>query len=142
MTENIKIKTRSFNLDYDTFNVEQFGTWWEKYKDFFYNDYSNGIYIEIEDGEWRIFFDKINSNRTDSVGDGRQIYFSLEGSGKVGNDDYKSFLKLINYALTKDTNGGNLSRLFNLRFTADYINSLDKQRHTEETDRGLLEEIL
>ena len=141
MTENIKIKTRSFNLDYDTFNVEQFGTWWEKYKDFFYNDYSNGIYIEIEDGEWRIFFDKINSNRTDSVGDGRQIYFSLEGSGKVGNDDYKSFLKLINYALTKDTNGGNLSRLFNLRFTADYINSLDKQRHTEETDRAVKEKL-
>lgn len=141
MTENIKIKTRSFNLDYDTFNVEQFGTWWEKYKDFFYNDYSNGIYIEIEDGEWRIFFDKIYSNRTDNVGDGRQIYFTLEGCGKVGNDDYKSFLKLINYALTKDTNGGNLSRLFNLRFTADYINSLDKQRHTEETDRAVKEKL-
>ena len=140
MTENIKIKTRSFNLDYDTFNVEQFGTWWEKYK-VFYNDYSNGIYIEIKDGEWRIFFDKINSNRTDNVGDGRQIYFTLEGSGKVGNDDYKSFLKLINYALTKDTNGGNLSRLFNLRFTADYINSLDKQRHTEETDRAVKEKL-
>lgn len=141
MTENIKIKTRSFNLDYDTFNVEQFGTWWEKYKDFFYNDYSNGIYIEIEDGEWRIFFDKINSNRTDNVGDGRQIYFSLEGCGKVGNDDYKSFLKLITFALTKGKNGVEISRLFNLRFTADYINSLDKQRHTVETDKVVKEKL-
>ncbi len=141
MTENIKIMTRSFNLDYDTFNVEQFGTWWEKYKVFFYNDYSNGIYIEIEDGEWRIFFDKIYSNRTDNVGEGRQIYFSLEGSGKVGNDDYKSFLKLITFALTKGINGVEISRLFNLRFTADYINSLDKQRHTEETDRAVKEKL-
>ena len=141
MTENIKIKTRSFNLDYDTFNVEQFGTWWEKYKVFFYNDYSNGIYIEIEDGEWRIFFDKINSNRTDSVGDGRQIYFSLEGSGKVGNDDYKSFINLITFALTKGKNGVEISRLFNLRFTADFINSLDKQRHTVETDKVVKEKL-
>ena len=140
MTENIKITTRSYSLDYDTFNVDKFGSWWENYKDF-YNDYSDGIYVEIEDGEWRIFFDKINSDRKDNVGEGRQIYFALEGSGKIGNDDFQSFLKLIFFVLTKDRKKSQLSKLFNREFSAEFINMLDNKRHTVETDKAVKQKL-
>ena len=140
MTENIKITTRSYSLDYDTFNVDKFGSWWENFKDF-YNDYSDGIYVEIEDGKWRIFFDKINSDRKDNVGEGRQIYFALEGSGKIGNDDFHSFLKLIFFVMTKDRKKITLSKLFNREFPAEFINPLDNKRHTEETDKAVKQKL-
>lgn len=141
MIENIKIMTRSFSLDYDTFNVDKFGSWWENYKDF-YNDESNGVYIEIEDGKWSIFIDKINSNRRDNVGNpGRQIYFALEGSGEIGNDDYRAFLKLIFFFLTKDQAKKEISSLFNSEFPAEFINLLDKQRHTDETDQAVKQKL-
>lgn len=140
MTENIKITTRSYSLDYDTFNVDKFGSWWENFKDF-YNDYSDGIYVEIEDGKWRIFFDKINSDRKDNVGEGRQIYFALEGSGKIGNDDFHSFLKLVFFVMTKDRKKIALSKLFNREFPAEFINPLDNKRHTKETDKAVKQKL-
>lgn len=127
----IRFKTRKFTEDYIWFGkggVDQ--SWMDSYKRiFFKTDNDIQIFAELEDDNYRLYFDKIvTNNRIDK--DDRTIYYVLIANGKRGSESSKLMYKIVqNYLCGKKEK---LSAIFDEVFSMDYITSVYDTAKTEE----------
>lgn len=139
MMDEIKISTRKVSEDYIWFTPDSIDEKWRgKYKSTFFNPNKDiNFFVEITQNEYKVFFDKINSNRTDK--EGRTIYSVVMACGQRGSDSSKAVFKLFKFYFLR---GGEIVReLFNREFTENFIESVYDKAQTVEVKKQMNEKL-
>ncbi len=139
MIDEIKLSTRSKSEDYIWFSPDRIDEdWRDKYKSTFFSPTKDvNFFVEITHNDYKAFFDKINSNKTDK--EGRTIYSVLMACGKRGSESSKAFFKLFkHYFLYGDET---VRQLFNREFSENFIESVYNKAQTDEVEKQIKEKL-
>lgn len=131
----INLRTRSKSKDYTFWGPEQDGDTWKNQYNNFYAETSKYVILEVNSKtkEWKVFISGIPSVRKDE--EMRPISFDLNAIGVLGRSSESIFLyKLLKFIFLKDTEPflGKVGLLFDKYLTADFIDSFDGSRDTNE----------
>ena len=139
MLDEIKISTRKKSEDYIWFSPDRIDEEWRnKYKGAFFNQSKDvNFFVEISKDEYKVFFDKINSDRTDK--EGRTIYSVVMACGRRGSESSMAVFKLFKHYFLR---GGEIVRqLFNREFSENFIESVYDKAQTDEVEKQIKEKL-
>ncbi|MBR4326727.1 MAG: hypothetical protein IKP73_14500 [Bacteroidales bacterium] len=144
MLEEIKFNTRGEGeRDFIWFSEKAVNqSWREKYEAaFFMTDSEINLFVEIQNGNYRLDFDKIKRSFTILRGSGAitHPYIALAAEGKCGSESSKAIFKLLsNYFLGK---GEDVVHLLDQIIPKKYIESVYDKARTPEVEKEISEKI-
>lgn len=142
MTEEIKLMTRGEGgRDFVWFSPKIDENWREKYSAaFFKNDSQINLFADIENGCYRIYFDKIMRPWEIVRSSIKTVpYVVLMASGKCGSDSAKAFYKILtNYFFG---NNQQVEKLFAEIIPKDFIEEVYDNARTPEVEAQISEKL-
>jgi hypothetical protein len=143
MLDEIKLMTRGEgNKDFVWFvSKEMNEAWREKYKTaFFQTDSDINLFVDIENGNYRIYFDKImrpwTITRSSTL---TKPYVVLAASGKCGSESAKAMFKILtNFFFDKMAE---VEKLFAEKIPKEYIEKYFSSAKTPEVEKAISEKI-
>ena len=142
MTEEIKLMTRGEGgKDFVWFSPKIDENWREKYSAaFFKNDSQINLFADIENGSYRIYFDKIMRPWEIVRSSIKTVpYVVLAASGKCGSDSAKAFYKILtNYFFG---NNQQVEKLFAEIIPKDFIEEVYDNARTLEVEAQISEKL-
>lgn len=143
MLDEIKLMTRGEgNKDFVWFVSEKMDeSWRDKYKTaFFQTDSHVNLFVDIENGNYRIYFDKImrpwTITRSSTL---TQPYVVLAASGKCGSESAKAMFKILtNFFFDKQEE---VEKLFAEKITKEFVEQNFSLAKTAEVEKAISEKI-
>ena len=143
MLEEIKFNTRGEGLrDFTWFACKGVDLQWKnKYKSVFSNpEGKTNLFAEIENGNYRIFFDKIDRPWTITRGGTlTPPYIDLVAAGKCGSESAKAFYKMMVVCFLG--NKQDVENLFAEIIPKDYIEEVFDNARTLEVEKQIAEKL-
>jgi hypothetical protein len=142
------LQTRSSAEDYTFFGDNPPHRWWSTRYQQFFEDGEFNVFVEITPPKWRAFVGGITGSRTDRIG--RSIRYEFAGEGDRADADAAFFNHLLVFLLSGCQNSEAINKrlssltslLDNKWFTQKFVDSLDKERQTDNTKKAIQERLM